>query len=65
MNGLRDYHTKWTKTKIIWYHVYVESEEMIEMNLFTKYKYTLNRHRKKTCSYQKEQKGMDKLGDWD
>ena len=25
-----------TKTNIIWYHLYVESKRMIQMNLFTK-----------------------------
>ena len=39
IGGPRDYHTKWKrKTNIIWYHLYVESEKMIEMNLFTKQK---------------------------
>ena len=27
-----------TKTNIIWYHLYVESKKMIQMNLFTKQK---------------------------
>ena len=27
-----------TKTNIIWYHLYVESKKMVQMNLFTKQK---------------------------
>ena len=43
MDGPRDYHTKWSKsdreeTNIVWYHLYVESKKMIQMNLFTKQK---------------------------
>ena len=40
MDGPRDYHTKWRsqrKTNII-YHLYVESKNMVQMNLFTKQK---------------------------
>ena len=48
------------KTNIIWYHLYVESKKMIQMNLFTKQKYT-HRHRKQTYDYQ----DRDKLGIWD
>ena len=36
-----DYHTEWSKSdreRQIWYHLYVESKEMIQMNLFTKQK---------------------------
>ena len=29
-----------TKTNIIWYHLYVESKKMIQMNLFTKQRLT-------------------------
>ena len=38
MNGPRDFHIKWSQTKanIIWYHLYEESEKMIQMNLYTK-----------------------------
>ena len=37
----RDYHTKWSQTNInIWYHLYVKSENMTQMNLFTKQKQT-------------------------
>ena len=38
MDGPRDYHTKWSKsdkTNIIQYHLYVESEKLMQMNLFT------------------------------
>ena len=42
MYGPRDYHIKWIvrkrKTNIIWYHLYVASIKMIQMNLFTKHK---------------------------
>ena len=31
-------------TNIIWYHLYVESKEMVQMNLFTKQKLS-HRHR--------------------
>ena len=27
MDGLRDYHIKYTKISIIWYHVYAESKK--------------------------------------
>ena len=55
-DGPRDYHTKWSKSErerqISWYHLYVESKKMIEMNLFTKQKQT-HRHRKQTYGYQR------------
>ena len=35
------------KRNIIWYHLYVESKIMIQMNLFTRQKQT-HRHRKQT-----------------
>ena len=38
------------KTNIIWYHLYVESKKMIQMNLFTKQKQT-HRHRKQIYGY--------------
>ena len=38
------------KTNIIWYHLYVESKETIQMNLFTKH---THRNRKQTCGYQR------------
>ena len=53
-----------TKTNIIWYHLYVESKKMIQMNLFTKQKYT-HRHRKQTHGYQRGGRERDKLGVWD
>ena len=37
--------TSQTKTNPIWYHLYVESKKMIQVNLFTKHKQT-HRHRK-------------------
>ena len=40
-----------TKTNIIWYHLYVDSKKMIQMNLFTKQKQTY-RHRKQIYGYQ-------------
>ena len=45
-----------TKTNIMWYHLFVESWKMIQMNLFTKQKQT-HRHRKQTYGYQ-----MGKVG---
>ena len=38
MDGPRDYHNKWSMLKIdiIWYHLYVESKKMTQMNLLTK-----------------------------
>ena len=45
-----------TKTNIIWYHLYVESKNMIQMNLFTKQKQT-HRHRKQIYGYQGERLG--------
>ena len=44
------------KTNIMWYHLYVESKKMIQMNLFTKQKQT-HRHRKQTYGYQGERWG--------
>ena len=43
MDGPRDCHTEWSKSDterqiIIWYHLYVESKKMVQMNLFTKQK---------------------------
>ena len=38
------------KTSIIWYHFYVESKKMIQVNLFTNQKQT-HRRRKQTYSY--------------
>ena len=37
-----DYHTKGSqrKTNVLWYHLYVESKKIIQMNLFTKQKKT-------------------------
>ena len=38
VNEPRDCYTEWRKSdkdNIIWYHFYVESEEIVQMNLFT------------------------------
>ena len=42
MDGTRDCRTEWGESKInnIWYHLYVESKTITEMNLFTKQKLT-------------------------
>ena len=60
MDGPRDYHTKWSKSDrerhIIWYHLYVESKKMIQMNLFTKQKQT-HRPRKQTYGCQRVKLG--------
>ena len=44
MDGPRDCHSDWnksdTKTNIIWYHLYVQSKKIIQINLFTKEKQT-------------------------
>ena len=34
----RDYHTKWNSDKDILYHLYVESEKIIQVKLFRKQK---------------------------
>ena len=49
---------------IIWYHLYVGSKKMIQMNLFIKQKQT-HRHRKYTYGYQRGKKVWDKFGTWD
>ena len=41
-----------TKANTIRYHLHVESKKMIQMNLFTKQKYT-HRHGKQTYGYQR------------
>ena len=46
----------------IWYHLYVESKKVIQMNLFTKQKQTY-RYRKQTYGYQRGKvAGRDKSG---
>ena len=45
------------ETNFIWYHLYVESKKMIQMNLFTKQKQT-HKHRKRTYSYQRGKGGV-------
>ena len=53
MNRPRDDHSKRSKSKtnIIWYHLYVESKKTVQMNLFTKQKWTYG---KQTDGYQRE-----------
>ena len=53
-----------TKTNI-WYHLYMESKNMIQMNLFTKQKLT-HKHKKQTYGFWRG-KGREKakLGIWD
>ena len=55
MDGPRDCHTEWSKSdrerNTIWYHLYVESEKVIQMNLSTKQKESY-RSRKQTYGYQ-------------
>ena len=59
-----------TKTNIIRYHLYVESKKMIQMNLFTKQKWT-HRHRKQTWLPEGKAgagggvAGREKSGIWD
>ena len=56
-----------TKTNIIRYHSYVESnfKKKIQMNLFTKQKQTY-RYQKQTYGYQRgNTMGRDKSGAWD
>ena len=47
------------------YHLHVESEKMIQMDLFTKQKYSTHRHRKQVYGYQRGKGRSDKLGMWD
>ena len=60
VDGPRDYHTKWSKldreTNIIWYHLYVESKKLIQVNLSTKQTQT-HRHREQTYGYQRGKGG--------
>ena len=53
------------KVNSTWYHLYVESKKLIQMNLCTKEKQT-HRHRKQTYSYQREKRWRrGKLRVWD
>ena len=67
MDGLRDYHTKWsqsdTERQIAYDTTYMwnlkktnEQTKMIQINLFTKQKET-HRHRKQIYSYQSGEVG--------
>ena len=54
-----------SQTNIMYYHLYVESEKMIQMNLFTKQKQT-HRLWEQNYGYQRGKVGGgDKLGVWD
>ena len=70
MDGPVDDHTKWSKSDRerqipYWYHLYVESYQRIQMNLFTKQK-QYHRLWKQTYGYQRGNVvGRDKLGVWD
>ena len=59
----RDYYTKGGQGKTsMWYHLYVESNKMIQMNLFAKQKQT-HRLQKQTYVYQRGNAGeRDGLG---
>ena len=64
MDGPGDYHIKWSQTKTnIYYHLDMESEIMIQMNLFTKQK-QIHRRREWTKG---ERWGVekDRSGVWD
>ena len=55
MDGLRDYHPKWSKEgkdKSYGMVYHVESNNMIQMNLYAKKKQTY-RHREQTYGYQR------------
>ena len=55
-----------TKTNIIWYHLYVESRKMVQMNIFTKQKYkSQSVENKLTVTRAGHKRVEDKLGDWD
>ena len=58
MDGPRSYHTKWSKSDKEKYHdvTYMESNEMIQMNLFTKQR-KKHRHRKQSYVYQRGKVG--------
>ena len=57
--------TRKRKTNTVWYHLYVESKNMIEMNLFTKHKLT-HRLWKQSHGYQKQNaEARGGLGAWD
>ena len=60
MDTPRDYHTKSDRNredKYHRYHLHIESEKMIQMNLFTKEKET-HRLQKQTCGYQRQKMGV-------
>ena len=67
MDGPRDYYANWSKLErerqISWYHLFVKSKTVIQMNLFTKQRQT-QRCRRQSYGYQRG-RGGDKLGVWD
>ena len=48
------------KTNIIWYHLYVESKKMIQMNLFTKQKQSPDIENKFMVSKKGRERGINK-----
>ena len=68
MDGPRDYRTKWskTKTKIMWYHLYVESKKTDTNKLIYKIEIDSDIENKLMVSKGDSGKGLgDKLGGWD
>ena len=65
IDGPGEYHTKRNKPdrkiNILWYHLYVESKKMIQLNLFTKQKQT-HRIREWTYGYHGEYRGEEQNG---
>ena len=53
------------KTNIMWYHLYVKSKMMREMNLLTKQKETHKLQNKLMVTKGEKWEGRDKLGGWD
>ena len=66
MNGPRNsILNEVNQMNILWYHFYVESKKMIQMNLLTKQELT-HRLQKQMYGYQRRKvQGRDKLGAWD
>ena len=68
MDATRDWHTKWSKSKreeliTLWYHLYVESKIMAQMNLSGKR--NTHRHREQNCGCQgRVGKEWARLGVW-
>ena len=71
MDRPTDCHTEWSKSDRkrqisydITYMWNLKKKKMVQMNLFTKQKYS-HRYRKQTYSHQVGKGRRDKLGDWD